>query len=69
MSDLKYNFKTIEDISVVESSDGGFLLLEKEGALRRILAKNLTAKSDITVNGISPDENGNIEIKVAAEQV
>ena len=70
MSDLKYNFKTIEDVSVVESSDGGFLLLEKEGALRRILAKNLTAKSDITVNGISPDENGNIEIKVtAAEQV
>lgn len=63
MSDLKYNFKTIEDIRVVESSDGGFLLLEKEGALRRILAKNLTAKSDITVNGISPDENGNIEIK------
>ena len=63
MSDLKYNFKTIEDVSVVESSDGGFLLLEKEGALRRILAKNLTAKSDITINGISPDENGNIEIK------
>lgn len=54
----------LEQLSSLSSSSN--IIIEENGQAKRIAASNLDGKVK-TVNGIEPDENGNVQIKIASE--
>lgn len=57
------NLKNITDLPVAESAEGLNLIVEDNGSAKRIAASAIEGKMK-TVNGISPDENGNVEVDI-----
>jgi hypothetical protein len=59
------NLKNITDLPVVESADGLNLIVEDNGSAKRIAADRIEGKVK-SVNGIMPDENGNVKVETAS---
>ena len=61
MSELTY--KKITDVEQVEAlNDGATVFVNDNGALKQVASTEIVADVVKTVNGATPDENGNIEI-------
>lgn len=58
------NLKNITDLPVVESAEGLNLIVNDNGAAKQIPANRVGKVK--TINGIAPDENGNVEIEVGS---
>lgn len=58
------NLKNIVDLPVAESAEGLNLIVEQDGAARRVAA-DVVCKVK-SVNGVEPDEGGNVQIDTAS---
>lgn len=59
------NLKNIADLPVVESADGLNLIVEDNGSAKRIAVDKIEGKVK-SVNGVMPDENGNVKVETAS---
>lgn len=57
------NLKNITDLPIAESAEGVNLIVNDNGAAKQIAANSVVGKVK-TINGVEPDENGNVEIDI-----
>lgn len=57
------NLKNITELPVAESAEGLNLIVNDNGAAKQIAANSVVGKVK-TINGVEPDENGNVEIDI-----
>lgn len=61
---MAYEFKRLSDVNIIEAiSDNSNVLVENNGEIVKIAANEISSKGTVkTINGVAPDENGDISI-------